>query len=83
MMSISSPVLATPVSILPVATVPRPVIEKTSSTGIKKSFSTSRLGSSIQVSTSSINFITESTHFCSPLRAPRADPKTTGELSPS
>ena len=37
--STGSPVLATPVSIRPVATVPRPVMENTSSTGIKKGLS--------------------------------------------
>ena len=83
MMSTSSPVLNTPVSIRPVATVPRPVIENTSSTGINASLSTSRFGSSIQASTSDINFNTVSTHFCSPFRAPRAEPRTTGVLSPS
>ena len=66
-----------------VATVPRPVIENTSSTGISASFSTSRFGSSIHPSTSFIKLSTVSTHFCSPLRAPRAEPRTTGVLSPS
>ena len=60
-----------------------PVIENTSSIGIKKSLSTSRFGNSIHVSTAFINSITVSTHFCSPLRAPRADPAITGPLSPS
>ena len=45
--STGSPVLHTPVSILPVATVPRPVIVNTSSTGIKNGLSTSRGGSSM------------------------------------
>jgi hypothetical protein len=40
-----SPVLTTPCSIRPVATVPRPVIEKTSSTGIRNGLSRSRSGS--------------------------------------
>ena len=83
MISTASPVFATPVSILPVATVPLPVIEKTSSIGIKKSLSTSLLGNSIQVSTASINSVTVFTHFSSPFKAPSADPNTTGPLSPS
>ena len=40
----SSPTLITPRSIRPVATVPRPVIENTSSTGIRNGLSTSRFG---------------------------------------
>jgi hypothetical protein len=43
--STSSPVLTTPCSIRPVATVPRPVIEKTSSTGIRNGRSSGRSGS--------------------------------------
>ncbi len=42
--STSSFKLITPLSILPVATVPLPLIEKTSSTGIKKSLSVSLSG---------------------------------------
>ena len=45
MISTGSPTLITPVSIRPVSTVPRPVIENTSSTGIRKGFSLSRWGS--------------------------------------
>src|SRR4026209_1818310 len=41
--STSSPTLILPRSIRPVATVPRPVIENTSSTGIRNGFSTLRL----------------------------------------
>ena len=40
-----SPVLTMPCSMRPVATVPRPVIEKTSSTGIRNGLSRSRSGS--------------------------------------
>jgi len=40
-----SPVLMMPCSTRPVATVPRPVIEKTSSTGIRNGLSSSRVGS--------------------------------------
>ena len=43
--SSSSPVWTTPCSILPVTTVPRPVIENTSSIGIRKGLSRSRWGS--------------------------------------
>ncbi len=42
--SISSPTLTTPRSMRPVATVPRPEIEKTSSTGIRNGWSTGRSG---------------------------------------
>ncbi len=42
--STSSFTLTEPLSILPVATVPLPLIENTSSTGIKKSLSTSLTG---------------------------------------
>ena len=41
----SSPTFTTPRSIRPVATVPRPVIENTSSTGIRNGLSISRTGS--------------------------------------
>ena len=60
--STSSPTWIIPASIRPVATVPRPVIENTSSTGIKKGLSISRGGNGIQVSTASINSITLSSH---------------------
>jgi hypothetical protein len=39
-----SPVLTTPCSMRPVATVPRPVIEKTSSTGSRNGRSSGRSG---------------------------------------
>ena len=66
-----------------VATVPRPVIVNTSSTGIKNGFSTSRTGNSIQLSTASINSIIVATHFGSPFNPPKAEPWITGPLSPS
>ena len=44
MISTGSPTWITPVSIRPVTTVPRPVIENTSSTGIRNGFSFSRCG---------------------------------------
>ena len=53
--STSSFTFTIPCSILPVTTVPLPVIEKTSSTGIKKGLSTTLTGSSIYESTCSIN----------------------------
>jgi hypothetical protein len=40
-----------PVSMRPVATVPRPEMEKVSSTGIRNGFSTSRTGVGIDLST--------------------------------
>ena len=53
--SISSPVLITPDSTLPVTTVPLPEIENTSSTGIKKSLSFGLSGCGINSSTFFIN----------------------------
>ena len=43
--STSSPTLTMPCSTLPVTTVPRPVMDMTSSIDIRKGFSTSRSGS--------------------------------------
>ncbi len=43
--STSSPTFTMPCSTLPVTTVPRPVMDMTSSMGIKKGFSVSRSGS--------------------------------------
>ena len=83
MISTGSPTLMTPVSIRPVTTVPRPVIENTSSTGIRKGFSFSRSGSGMYSSTAFISSMTFSSHFGSPLRAPRAEPRMMGALSPS
>ena len=50
-----SPTFTVPRSIRPVDTVPRPVIEKASSTAIKKVLSVSRTGVGIYSSTASIN----------------------------
>ena len=66
-----------------VATVPRPVIENTSSTGIRNGLSISRGGNGIQLSQASINSITFSSHFSTPFNAPRAEPWMKGVLSPS
>lgn len=52
--SISSPTLITPISTLPVATVPLPEIEKVSSTGIRKGLSVSLFGVGIAFSTAAI-----------------------------
>src|SRR6202046_2796961 len=68
MISISSPVWITPRSIRPVTTVPRPVIENTSSTGIRNGFSTSRTGSGIESSTACLSSRADSPHFSAPLR---------------
>jgi hypothetical protein len=80
--STGSPVLITPRSIRPVATVPRPVIENTSSTGIKKScHRTNRLR----------NLLIHSSHQFSDrfyaiwiiFQCFQADPGITAALSPS
>jgi len=88
----SSPVRTTPRSTRPVATVPRPVIVNTSSTGIKNALSTSRTGVGMYPSTASNNPHTPSTHTSSPRTNPgfavnasnarNADPRTTGTSSP-
>ena len=83
-----SPTFTFPRSIRPVATVPRPVIEKTSSTGIKNGRSTSRTGSGMCSSTASINshiaLHFSHSRFPQPLSdASFALPFTTGMLSPS
>ena len=82
--STSSPVLITPDSILPVATVPLPEIEKTSSTGIRKGLSISLVGWGINSSTAFINSIIEFFPISSslPSTAANADPLTIGVLSP-
>ncbi len=67
----------------PVATVPRPVIEKTSSTDIRKGLSTSRVGSGISLSMASISALMEATPAGSPARAFVADPRMITALSPS
>ena len=53
--SISSPTFTTPCSTRPVTTVPRPVIENTSSTGIRNGLSSTRTGSGIDASSASIS----------------------------
>ena len=62
-MSTVSLTLTMPRSIRPVTTVPRPVIVKTSSIGMRNGFSMSRTGSGIEVSTASMS----SRSFVAPL----------------
>ena len=60
--STSSFTLTMPRSTRPVTTVPRPVMVKTSSTGIRNGLSVSRTGSGIDSSTASISSSTDLTH---------------------
>src|SRR5438093_35363 len=69
-------------SIRPVATVPRPVIENTSSTGIRNGFSTSRFGTGMLLSKAANSSSTFPTHALSPAIAFSADPRITGTSSP-
>ena len=73
--STSSFGLRMPRSTRPVTTVPRPVIVKTSSIGIRNGFSVSRSGCGIAVSTASISSMSVSAHFGVALeRLERRDP---------
>ncbi len=81
--STSSPVLTTPRSTRPVTTVPRPVMVKTSSIGIRKGLSRSRSGCGMYSSTASMRSRIDWVHFSSPWRAWKAEMRTTGQLSPS
>jgi len=83
MMSTVSLTLSTPRSMRPVTTVPRPVIVKTSSTGMRNGLSVSRSGCGIDSSTAFIRSAMLCTHFASPSSALSADTGTTGRLSPS
>ena len=82
--SISSPVFRTPDSTLPVATVPLPDIENTSSTGIRKSLSFGLSGCGMNSSTffinSKIDFFPISSSL--PSTAASAEPFVIGVLSP-
>ena len=80
--SIVSLIFTFPRSILPVTTVPRPLIEKTSSTGIKNGLSSSRTGSGIYSSTFLINSKIASSALASPSVAFRADPRIMGTSLP-
>ena len=76
--STSSPTVTFPLSIRPVATVPRPVIEKTSSIAIKNGLSTSLSGSGILSSTAFINSSTLDSQSESPSNAFRPETLTIG-----
>ncbi len=82
--STSSFTFTIPRSMRPVTTVPRPEMENTSSTGIRKGLSTSRLGTGMYWSISSTSFTTEGTpmSLLSPSSALSAEPITIGVLSP-
>src|SRR5690554_1568935 len=80
--STGSPTLTTPRSTRPVATVPRPVIVNTSSTGIMNGLSVARGGVSMYASTAAINSSTLATYSGLPSNAPNAEPLITGMSSP-
>ena len=80
--STSSLTRTTPRSIRPEATVPRPVIENTSSTGSNNGLSVSRSGSGMYSSTVFIKSMMMSSYLESPSRALRAEPWITGRSSP-
>ena len=71
-----------PRSMRPVTTVPRPVIVKTSSTGMRNGLSISRSGVGMQSSTASISSMIDSPHSASPSSALSAETRTTGRSSP-
>ena len=64
-----SPVLMTPDSTRPVTTVPRPVMVKTSSTGMRNGLSVSRWGCGMYSSTAFMSSMIASSHFSSPWSA--------------
>ena len=72
----------TPRSIRPVTTVPRPVIENTSSTGIRNGFSISRTGSGMLSSHGCHQLDDFSPHSASPSSALSAETRITGTSSP-
>src|SRR5213594_3759558 len=76
------PHLHLPRSIRPVATVPRPVIENTSSTGIRNGLSTSRCGIGMYSSSAFKSSQIFSAHALSPSSAFSAAPRITGTWSP-
>ena len=80
--SILSPTLMIPRSTRPVATVPRPVIVNTSSTGIRNGLSVARSGIGMYASTASISSMIFASYAASPSSAFSADPTTTGMSSP-
>ncbi len=83
--STSSDTFTLPLSTRPVATVPRPVIENTSSTGIRNGLSRSRFGSGTELSTASISSqiaLQSSESGSSDSSAFKALPRITGTSSP-
>ena len=80
--STSSLTLMTPRSMRPVTTVPRPVIVKTSSTGMRNGLSISRSGVGMESSTAFMSSRMASPHFSSPSSAGAAATRTTGRSSP-
>ena len=80
--STSSPIWTMPCSTRPVTTVPRPVIENTSSMAIMNGLSMSRSGSGMYSSTAAINSNTWAAASASPSSAFSADTRTTGTSSP-
>ena len=80
--STSSPTFTMPRSIRPEATVPRPVIEKTSSIGNNNGLSVSRSGVGIYSSTVSISVKIAASASGSPSKAFNAEPLITGMSSP-
>ena len=80
--SISSLTLTSPLSILPVTTVPLPWIVKISSMGIKKGLSSSLTGSGMKESKEFTSSLIFSTLSASPSRAFRAEPVIIGVSSP-
>src|SRR5258708_3653894 len=83
MSSTSSPTFTTPRSTRPVATVPRPLIENTSSTAIKNGLSMSRTGSGIRLSSAVRSSSIDFSHFAAPLSARSPAPRVTVARSPS
>ena len=73
--STSSPTLTTPRSMRPVATVPRPEIENTSSTGSRNGWSIGRSGVGIYSSTAAISLRTA----CSPISGSRSSSAASAE----
>ena len=83
MISTSAPTVRLPLSTLPVATVPLPVIENTSSTGMMNGLSLSLSGSGIYASISSNSSTILSPHGpAGSSNAISADPLTIGVSSP-
>src|SRR5439155_904095 len=77
-----SPRFTAPPTPCPVATVPRPMIETRSSTGIRTGLSTSRFGTGMLLSRAVSSSSTFATHGFAPAIAFRAEPRITGMSSP-